>query len=160
MASQEIKDGWGAVLPPDDEATGDAELSSSSAPSEGQADDGYEVGYKKPPKHTRWPKGKSGNPKGPQKKDGSVRARVQAVLNRIVTTTGGQSIVFSEGLIQTAVQGLAGKGPRSVKSSIEIINFLERFDIEVGFVPTPADEQRLNELLRQLPKAGGGDEEE
>lgn len=28
----------------------------------------YEIGYKKPPKHTRWQKGQSGNKKGRPKK--------------------------------------------------------------------------------------------
>jgi hypothetical protein len=31
------------------------------------ADDRYEVGFGKPPKHTRFQKGRSGNPKGPPK---------------------------------------------------------------------------------------------
>lgn len=29
----------------------------------------YDVGYKKPPKHSRWPKGRSGNPKGRPRKE-------------------------------------------------------------------------------------------
>lgn len=34
----------------------------------GDGEDGYEVGYKKPPKHTRWKKGESGNGRGRPKK--------------------------------------------------------------------------------------------
>jgi hypothetical protein len=32
------------------------------------ADPGHKVGYKSPPKHTRWKKGQSGNPKGRKKR--------------------------------------------------------------------------------------------
>ena len=35
---------------------------------DGTGEDDYEVGYKKPPKHTRWKKGQSGNKKGRPKK--------------------------------------------------------------------------------------------
>ncbi len=34
----------------------------------GDGGDDYEIGYKKPPKHTRWKKGQSGNKKGRTKK--------------------------------------------------------------------------------------------
>lgn len=40
----------------------------------------YEVGYRKPPKHTRWKKGQSGNPRGRPKAARGLRTDLQAEL--------------------------------------------------------------------------------
>lgn len=45
-------------------------------------DDGYEIGYGKPPKATRFKAGTSGNPKGRPKGPRSISALVQEELNR------------------------------------------------------------------------------
>lgn len=131
-------DGWGT---PPEESDAEADRPTVSD---------YDIGYKKPPKYNRWPKGTSGNPKGPKKKGGSVAERVQALLDQKVTTTAGERLSYSDAILRTAVTALLGKGGRSIKSAIELINFLERFDKKVGFSPSPADETRLAELLREL----------
>ena len=43
--------------------------------------DDYEVGYGKPPKHTQWPPGKSGNPKGKEKGKRGLKTDLVAVLD-------------------------------------------------------------------------------
>lgn len=44
----------------------------------------YEVGYGKPPQHSKWPKGTSGNPKGtPKRKKGPID--ITAILEEPVT---------------------------------------------------------------------------
>lgn len=45
----------------------------------------YEVGYRRPPKHTRFKKGRSGNPKGRSKGRRNNRSILRAVLERKVT---------------------------------------------------------------------------
>jgi hypothetical protein len=45
----------------------------------------YEVGYGKPPKHTQFKPGQSGNPEGRKKKPKSVQAQMQAAMSRKVT---------------------------------------------------------------------------
>ena len=49
----------------------------------------YEVGYKKPPKHTRFKKGQSGNPKGRPKGSRNFSTDVKATLSQSVRVTEG-----------------------------------------------------------------------
>lgn len=142
------EDGWGKPAP-SQTAQSSEELSPPNSPA-----DSYEVGYGKPPKHSRWKPGQSGNTKGPKKKPGSVRERVQALLERKLTTSGGQQITVTDAILNTAITGLTSKGGRSVKQSIEMIEFLERFDTKIGFTPTAADESRLSALLAGLKSKG------
>jgi len=50
-------------------------------------DDGYQVGYGKPPKHSQFKPGKSPNPGGRPKGTKSVHKIVQAVCEEMVTVT-------------------------------------------------------------------------
>ena len=56
------------------------------------AGDTYEVGYKKPPKETRFQKGRSGNPKGRPKGARGVDAVLKEIMNEkiAVKTAGGR----------------------------------------------------------------------
>lgn len=45
----------------------------------------YEIGYKKPPKHTQFQKGKSGNPGGRRKPASDVVTALQRTLSEIIT---------------------------------------------------------------------------
>ncbi|MGB7370802.1 DUF5681 domain-containing protein [Erythrobacter sp.] len=47
-----------------------------------------EVGYGKPPRHTRWKKGQSGNPKGRPKGARSLKVDLDRVLRKILTIEG------------------------------------------------------------------------
>lgn len=49
--------------------------------------DDYEVGYGKPPKHTRFKKGQSGNPKGREKGACGVKSDLQDELTEMLTIT-------------------------------------------------------------------------
>lgn len=48
-------------------------------------DDDDKVGYGKPPKHSRWPKGVSGNPGGREKGHKGIRTDLDAALNSVNT---------------------------------------------------------------------------
>ena len=58
---------------------------------DGDADDGkdYEVGYRRPPKHTRFPKGQSGNPKGRRKGSRALKTDLDEALKATLTITVG-----------------------------------------------------------------------
>lgn len=47
----------------------------------------HEVGYGKPPKHTRWSPGQSGNPRGRRKGSRSLKKDLEDALNLSVTIT-------------------------------------------------------------------------
>jgi Family of unknown function (DUF5681) len=78
----------------------------------------YEVGYGRPPKHTQFKKGQSGNPKGRPKKEGraitlrQVRADILSAMEREVTITrdGKQETVtiFQAGMDQLMVKAAKG----------------------------------------------------
>lgn len=72
---------------PDDPPEDDPEGNPDDAPgAEGGAEGGgYDIGYAKPPKHSRFKPGQSGNPKGRPKGARSLAACVQEELNAKVT---------------------------------------------------------------------------
>ena len=49
------------------------------------ADDDYEVGYGRPPKHSRWTSGESGNPKGRRKGARGLKTDLDAELRETLT---------------------------------------------------------------------------
>ncbi|SDD50728.1 DUF5681 domain-containing protein [Ruegeria marina] len=51
------------------------------------SDDDYEIGYGKPPKHSRFKKGQSGNPGGRQKGSRNFNTDLDEVLSKRVTVT-------------------------------------------------------------------------
>jgi hypothetical protein len=82
---------------------------------EHKTSDDYEVGYRKPPKHGRFQKGVSGNPKGRPKVARDIRAAVLRELNTHITITeNGRQIraLKAEVIAKQAVNG-AMKGKTS-----------------------------------------------
>lgn len=49
----------------------------------------YEVGYGRPPKHTQFPKGQSGNPSGPKKGSRALKTDLDEALRATLTITVG-----------------------------------------------------------------------
>lgn len=52
----------------------------------------YKVGYKKPPKHTQFKPGKSGNPKGRPKRTKNLKTDLQEEMNEMVSITEGGNV--------------------------------------------------------------------
>ena len=58
----------------------------------------YEVGYSKPPKHTQWQKGQSGNPSGKKKKEQSLFDELKKLsAKEIVVQQNGVSVTMTQG---------------------------------------------------------------
>jgi Family of unknown function (DUF5681) len=51
----------------------------------------YDVGYRKPPKHTQWKKGQSGNPAGRPRRDADVTTLAAALLNQRIVVRKGRT---------------------------------------------------------------------
>jgi len=55
-------------------------------------DDGYPVGYGRPPRHSRFQKGQSGNPRGRPKRTVTLKTSLEKLLNRKLTVREGERI--------------------------------------------------------------------
>jgi Family of unknown function (DUF5681) len=115
----------------------------------------YKVGRGKPPLHTRFKKGQSGNPRGPRAKN--LPALLVAALNEpVVVTANGQSrrITKREAVIAQLVDKSTGADLRATKMLIDMLKDIEK---RAGTAPPPeaspftrADEEVVENLVARL----------
>jgi hypothetical protein len=91
----------------------------------------YEVGKGKPPKHTRFPKGRSGNPRGRPRTKKVGAAAITGLLEKPVTVRAGRKVrkisPFEAGFRQTARRALEG----NLRSIIRFIRLCEEYGVLV-----------------------------
>jgi hypothetical protein len=103
----------------------------------------YEVGYSKPPVHTRFKKGQSGNPRGRPKGARNVKSLIQDIGAETVTLREGarvRKVSKIEALIQQLFSG-------SLKGDVRSINSLMGLMGRTGLLGEPeqaSGEDRLN----------------
>jgi Family of unknown function (DUF5681) len=100
----------------------------------------YRVGRGKPPLHTRFQKGRSGNPAGPRKKD--LAALLLAALNETTTVnTDGhpRRITKREAIVGQLVDRSAGADISAIKLLIAMLKDIEK---KVAPPPDPAAQTR------------------
>ncbi len=115
----------------------------------------YKIGRGRPPLHSRFKKGQSGNPRGPRRNN--LPALLGAALDEpVVVTTGGESrrITKREAVIAQLVDESAGANLRATKMLIDMLKDIEKRD---GATPPPekspfrpADEEVVENLLARL----------
>src|SRR6516162_9593437 len=120
-----------------------------------QPEGGYKVGPGRPPLHTRFKKGQSGNPRGPRHKN--LPALLVAALDEpVVVTSGGERrrITKREAVIAQLVDKSAGADLRATKMLIDLLKDIEK---RAGTAPAPeespstaADEEVVDNLLTRL----------
>src|SRR6516225_8321290 len=120
-----------------------------------QPEGGYKVGPGRPPLHTRFKKGQSGNPHGPRSRN--LPALLVAALNEpVVVTTGGERrrITKRDAVVAQLVDKSAGADLRATKMLLDILQDIEK---RAGAAPPPevspftaADAEVVENLLARL----------
>ena len=119
----------------------------------------YHVGYGKPPVHSRFAKGKSGNPKGRPKGSGSLASRLQKMLGEeIAVQQAGNSRRMKKG--DAVLAALIARAARGDTAAARLILNTSR-DYEETMLPSrptgqlePIDVYQLSdeELIRHMQK--------
>lgn len=131
---------------------------------DGEDDEPYRVGYGKPPKHTRFRPGQSGNPKGRRKGARGLKTDLAAALderqtiqvNRQPVTASRQRLL----LMTLAARAAAG----DVKAAAVMIPLIERvLGVEDRGQSrrrlSPGDQGILDEILGRIATTGPDDED-
>jgi len=117
----------------------------------------YEVGYGKPPRHTRFKKGQSGNPQGRPKGSENLTTLLGEALNEpvIVAENGGRrKITMREAIIKQLVKRSATADLRAIKILLDMVRDIEG-QIEPTFESrtfTEADEKVIEQLRERFSK--------
>jgi hypothetical protein len=125
----------------------------------------YEVGYGKPPPHTRFKKGQSGNPRGRPAGAKNLKTLLTDALNEpvVVTENGGhRKITKRQAIVTQLVNRSATADWRAIKILFDILR-----DIEVQTEAaspetsafTAADEKVIEQLRTRFLKANADDRE-
>jgi hypothetical protein len=123
----------------------------------------YTVGYKKPPRSSRFIKGKSGNSKGRPAGSKNLGDLLHEALNEEVTISenGRRKVITKrEAIAKQLVNGAASGDARSIKLLFE----LQRSStgrVEASMQQTPLDEDDLvvmQDLIRQVKEVGDADD--
>jgi hypothetical protein len=88
----------------------------------------YEVGYGKPPRHTRFKRGQSGNPRGRPKGSKNLPTLLSEALNEpvVVAESGGRrKITMRQAIIKQLVKRSATADMRAMKILLDMVRDLE-----------------------------------
>jgi hypothetical protein len=126
-------------------------------PSDKQRD--YEVGYGKPPRHTRFKKGQSGNPRGRTPGAKNLKTLLIQALNELVIVSdngGHRKITKREAIVTQLVNRSATADLRAIKILVDLVGDVEGHT-EPGSPETAAlvllpDNNRDPELTEELRK--------
>ena len=124
-------------------------------PAEKQSD--YEVGYGKPPRHTRFKKGQSGNPRGRPCGSKNLKTLLSEALNEpvIVTENGRRrKITKREAIVREVINNCSGTPDlRAVKIVFDLLRHIEGQSEPASpetSAFTAADEEVIEQLKARL----------
>jgi hypothetical protein len=90
-------------------------------------DDGYEVGYGKPPKETKFMKGRSGNPKGRPKGSKNLATSFMEIGREQITVTEGgrtRTMTKAEAVVHQLTNKAASGDPRARREYFQVHKIL------------------------------------
>ncbi|HZU88903.1 MAG TPA: DUF5681 domain-containing protein [Stellaceae bacterium] len=114
----------------------------------------YEIGYRKPPLHTRFQKGRSGNPRG--RASASLAELINKALNRetVVTVDGKRRRISKrEAIVAQLIDRSAAADLRATKLLLDVVKELEKRAGAEAAAPAalaPADRAVIAHLLARL----------
>ena len=120
--------------------------------------DDYEVGYGKPPRHTQFVKGQSGNPRGRPRGTKNFATLLNEVLNERVTVTengGRRRLSKCHAIAAQLVNRSANADFRAMKILLDIVRDIERPNEPVPGETTEfseADQKVLEQLRSRFSK--------
>jgi Family of unknown function (DUF5681) len=117
-------------------------------------DQDYQVGYGKPPVHSRFKPGTSGNPQGRPKRSRNLRTIIQEALTKTIKVREGdeiRSISKLEGVVLRQVESALKGNDRAALATLKItaqVGLLDERD-GAGEVPalSPAEKALVDEVL-------------
>jgi len=118
----------------------------------------YDVGYGKPPRHTQFKKGQSGNPKGRPKGSRNLTTLLSEALNErvIVTENGGRRrITMRQAIIKQLVKRSATADLRAIKILLDMVWRIEgqtEPDSAEAATFTEADQAVIEQLRARFSK--------
>lgn len=122
--------------------------------------DPYDVGYGKTPKHTRWPKGVSGNPSGKKKKEESFMEKLNKIAGEeIIVGKNGTPVAMTnlEAMFYTAFHKAQNGNPQFFRALMKELGGDEAAswspghevsEQDIKVLETEADFRRLIEASR------------
>jgi hypothetical protein len=116
-------------------------------------DAGYEVGYGRPPQHSRFQKGQSGNPAGRRKGVRNLMTDVQRTLRTPVKVTEGdrtRKVSTQEGALRRLREKALQGDPRALDRLIELAIRFNNEPVEMGVALAPDDRAILAAFVTEI----------
>jgi hypothetical protein len=117
---------------------------------DGGTQEGYAVGYKRPPRHTQFKPGVSGNPRGRRKRPANIKQEIQQVYLRKIAVQDGQTkqhvpviVLLYRKLLNDGLKGdkRAALAAAKMAEKFGVYEFAEK--IEIDFSSLSPDENEL-----------------
>jgi hypothetical protein len=123
----------------------------------------YEVGYKKPPKHSQFKKGQSGNKKGRPKGSKNANTLIHEIANKEITVRAKNGKLIKTTLFAVMFENLTTSGIKndvaSAKLAVEIMKKAGYFDVPeenksrngVLLLPAPMSQEEWEKRYSKSP---------
>ena len=113
----------------------------------------YEVGYRRPPKHTRLKPGQSGNPQGRPKKTNDPDVLVERLLNKKIRVTDKDGVERTLTFIELYLERLAHHSLNGKPFALKLFHpLVMKYKDPEELVIDPEDEEALADYLRRIDR--------